>query len=61
MFLTHNDLRLGNLEILPQIIVHEDLNHKPIALILQEVEDIGPIPFYFNPLWLQDPIVYELI
>jgi hypothetical protein len=35
--------------------------HKPIALLLKEVFDDGPIPFCFNPLWLQDKMAVDII
>lgn len=26
-------------------------DHKPILLLMEEEENLGPIPFWFNPLW----------
>eukprot|EP00253_Pinus_taeda_P004415 PITA_04415 len=28
-------------------------NHKPVQLILEEEEDLGPIPFRFSPQWIE--------
>ena len=39
--------RLISTAILPKLTS----NHKPILLILEEEENVGPIPFKFSPLW----------
>ena len=36
-------------------------DHKPIFLSLTLSEKLGPIPFHFNPLWLQDSKALEII
>jgi hypothetical protein len=28
-------------------------DHKPVQLILEDEEDLGPIPFRFSPLWIE--------
>jgi len=28
-------------------------DHKPIQLLLEDEEDLGPIPFCFTPLWIE--------
>ena len=28
-------------------------DHKPIQLLLEDEEDMGPIPFRFSPLWIE--------
>ena len=37
------------------------LDHKPIYLSLYPFENLGPIPFLFNPPWLQDAKFLEII
>lgn len=39
--------RLISLAILPKLTS----DHKPIQLMLEEEENLGPIPFRFSPLW----------
>jgi len=34
-------------KILPKLT----LDHKPILLLIEEEEKLGPIPFQFSPLW----------
>ena len=36
-------------------------DHKPLALILSPPANLGPIPFKFNPIWLHDVKIMELI
>ena len=28
-------------------------DHKPIQLLLEDEEDLGPLPFHFSPLWIE--------
>eukprot|EP00253_Pinus_taeda_P028806 PITA_28806 len=39
--------------IITKILPKLTLDHKPIQLILQDEEDLGPIPFRFSPLWIE--------
>ena len=50
-FLLHNtflsEKKIVSIEILPKWNSY----HKPILLLLEEEENLGPIPFRFSPLW----------
>jgi hypothetical protein len=41
--------RIISSKILPKLT----FDHKPILLNLEEEENMGPIPFRFNPLWIE--------
>ena len=36
-------------------------NHHPISLLLEEEEDLGPIQFYFSPLWIERDGLWETV
>lgn len=40
-------------DIVSNIIAQGEFDHMPIALSIKEDEDLGLLPFHFNPLWLQ--------
>jgi hypothetical protein len=44
-----HERRIISSKILPKLTS----NHKPILLILEEEENMGPIPFRFSPLWIE--------
>ncbi|WP_151816483.1 hypothetical protein, partial [Acinetobacter seifertii] len=39
--------------IITKILPKLTSNHKPIQLLLEDEEDLGPIPFRFSPLWIE--------
>lgn len=44
---------MENLLISTKILPNLSSDHKPIQLLLAPEEDLGPIPFKFNPLWIE--------
>ena len=36
-------------------------NHKPIQLLVEADEDLGPIPFRFSPLWIEREGFFETV
>ena len=60
-FLIHNPLLFHPLSISSKIVSWGILDLRPIALSLVKVENLGPIPFKFNPLWLDSPDFLPLI
>jgi hypothetical protein len=49
--------RLISSNILPKLT----FDHKPILLNLEEEENMGPIPFYFSPLWIYKEGFLEIV
>lgn len=39
--------------IITKILPKLASDHKPIQLLLEDEEDLGPIPFRFSPLWIK--------
>ena len=37
------------------------LDHKPIGLTLTPPANLGPIPFHFNSIWMQDGKIMDII
>jgi len=60
-FLIQNDFLLDNTIISSKIILSSISYHNPITLVIQDSPYYGPLPFRFNPLWLQDPKSIEII
>ena len=60
-FLVHSSILLHPLNILSQIVPWGIAYHRPIALSFDKVENMGPIPFKFNPIWLDSPDLLPLI
>jgi exonuclease III len=56
-FLISNDFLLSSFDIESCIIPSALSDHKPISLSFSIPQNLGPIPFHFNPLWLDSPIV----
>ena len=42
---------MGKIIISSSILPNLTSYHKPIMLQIEDEEDIGPIPFWFSPLW----------
>ena len=51
-FLAQSSLMMGKKIISSSILPKIALDHKPIMLQIEEEEDLGPIPFRFSPLWI---------
>jgi hypothetical protein len=60
-FLIQISLLLIPSNISTQIIPQGILYHFPIALSFDKVENLGPIPFKFNPLWMDSSDFLPLI
>jgi exonuclease III len=52
-FLVQSAILLNNKIITTKILPKLTSDHKPIQLLLEEEEDLGPIPFRFSPLWIE--------
>jgi len=50
-FLISSSLMMDNRIVFTKILPKLTSDHKPILLCLKEEEDLGPLPFRFNPLW----------
>jgi len=51
------DKKIIKTKILPKLTS----DHKPIQLLLEEEEDLGPLPFHFSPLWIEREGFYETV
>eukprot|EP00253_Pinus_taeda_P021422 PITA_21422 len=49
-FLTSSSIMMDNRIVFSKILPKLTSNHKPILLCIKEEEDLGPLPFRFNPL-----------
>ena len=52
-FLVQSSIMMNNKIITTKILPKLTSDHKPIQLLLEEEEDLGPIPFRFSPLWIE--------
>eukprot|EP00253_Pinus_taeda_P032996 PITA_32996 len=52
-FLVQNTLMLNKKIIITKILPKLTSDHKTIQLLLEDEEDLGPIPFHFSPLWIE--------
>jgi exonuclease III len=52
-FLVQSTLMMSKKIISTKILPKLTSDHKPIQLILEDEEDLGPIPFRFSPLWVE--------
>lgn len=50
-FLASSAIMMDNRIVLSKILPKLTSDHKPILLCIKEEEDLGPLPFRFNPLW----------
>eukprot|EP00253_Pinus_taeda_P035614 PITA_35614 len=48
---------IASTKILPKLTS----DHKPIQLLLEDEEDLGPIPFRFSPLWIEKPGIFDTV
>jgi hypothetical protein len=60
-FLINCNFLLSPLEISSHILPSTINDHKPISLIFNNPQNFGPLPFRFNPLWIDNPAVPPLI
>jgi hypothetical protein len=60
-FLIHNNFLNINSSIKSYILPSLIFDHKPISLHIHEIPEYGPLPFHFNPLWLNHPEVFSLV
>jgi exonuclease III len=52
-YLVQSTIMMDNKIITTKILPKLTSDQKPIQLLLEEEEDLGPIPFRFNPLWIE--------
>lgn len=60
-FLIHNCWSDKSMECNTSILAQGESNHEPIGINLSPIENLGPIPFRFNPAWLKEEGILELI
>ena len=60
MFLVHSSLMDGKFIISTKIFPKLTSNHHPISLMFEKEEDLGPIPFRFSPLWIEETVFGNL-
>jgi len=53
-FLIHSNLLLEGKIVASRMLPNLALDHKLIMLSFEEEENLGPIPFRFNPLWIKN-------
>ena len=51
----------GNVLISSKIFPKLSSDHHPISLLLEEEENLGPILFWFNPLWIEREGFWDII
>jgi hypothetical protein len=51
-FLVQSSIMMNKKIITTKILPKLTSDHKPIQLLLDEEEELGPIPFRFSPLWI---------
>jgi ribonuclease HI/exonuclease III len=60
-FLVQGSLIMGKKIIKNKILPKLTSDHKPIQLLIEEEEDLGPLPFRFSPLWIEREGFYETV
>jgi hypothetical protein len=60
-FLVQSSIMMNKKIIITKILPKLTSDHKPIQLLLEEEEDLGPIPFRFNPLWIERNGFLEIV
>lgn len=60
-FLVQGSLIMDKKIIKTKILPKLTSDHKPIQLLLDEEEDLGPLPFRFSPLWIEREGFYETV
>lgn len=59
-FLVQSSIMM-NKKITTKILPKLASDHKPIQLHLEDEEDLGPLPFRFNPLWIERDGFLEIV
>jgi len=52
-FLVQSSIMMNKKIIITKILSKLTSDHKPIQLLLEDEEDLGPIPSRFSPLWIE--------
>eukprot|EP00253_Pinus_taeda_P016420 PITA_16420 len=52
-FLVQSSLMMNNKIINTKFLPKLTSDHKPMQLLLEDEEDLGPLPFRFSPLWIE--------
>ena len=60
-YLVQNKLMDGNVLISSIFFLKLMSDHHPISLLMEEEENLGPIPFRFNPLWIEREGFWDII
>lgn len=60
-FLVQSTLLMDKRIVSMRILQKLTSDHKPILLQMDEEENLGPIPFCFNPLWIEQEWFMEVI
>eukprot|EP00253_Pinus_taeda_P028388 PITA_28388 len=60
-FLVQSSLMMSKKIINPKILPKLTSDHKPVQLLLEDEEDLGPIPFRFSPLWIEREGFTEIV
>jgi hypothetical protein len=60
-FLIHNSFLSLHDDISYKIIPWSNSDHRLISLIFSKEENLGPIPFQFNPLWMENPNLFPMV
>jgi hypothetical protein len=60
-FLVQISIMMNKKIIITKILPKLTSDHKPIQLLLEEEEDLGPIPFRFSPQWIERDGFIEIV
>jgi exonuclease III len=60
-FLVQSSIMMNKKIITTKILPKLTSDHKPIQLLVEEEEDLGPIPFRFSPLWIERVDFFETV
>ena len=60
-FLVQISLLDGNILISTKILPKLTFDSHPISLLLEEEENLGPIPFRFSPIWIERDGFWETV
>lgn len=52
-FMVQSSIMMNKKIIIAKILPKLASDHKPIQLLLEDEEDLEPIPFRFSPLWIE--------
>ena len=61
IFLVQSSLMEGKIIISSKIMSKSTSSHHPISLVMEEEEYLGPIPFWFSPLWIEREGLWETV